>query len=236
MRIAVCDDEKVFLDNICNQIEAFYKSLDIICVPFHDGREVILAFENGQRFDAIFLDIEMKPFDGMKTAEKIRRFSSDVPIVFLTSHTELAMDGYEVGAFRFLQKPVKKEKLEQALIDIKRMYERRETILLKENGEEHIVVAEDIIFVESNNNYVRFVTCDKEYKVRMKLKEAQNLLCENVSCFCRIHRCSIINLDHVTSYNEKEVNLDNGKILPISKSFLAQFRTDIFEYVKYHAR
>ena len=70
----------------------------------------------------------------------------------------------------------------------------------------------------------------------MKLKEAQNLLCENVSCFCRIHRCSIINLDHVTSYNEKEVNLDNGKILPISKSFLAQFRTDIFEYVKYHAR
>ena len=34
MRIAVCDDEKVFLDNICNDIETFYKSLDIICVPF----------------------------------------------------------------------------------------------------------------------------------------------------------------------------------------------------------
>lgn len=236
MRIAVCDDENVFLNHICNEIETFYKSLDIICVPFHDGGEVISAFEHGQRFDAIFLDIEMKQLDGMKTAEKVRSFSSDVPIVFLTSHTELAMDGYEVGAFRFLQKPVKKEKLEQALADIKRMYEKRENILLKENGEEHIVVAEDIIFAESSNNYVRFVTCDKGYKVRMKLKEAQNLLCENTDCFSKIHRCSIVNLGHVTSYNEKEVNLDNGEILSISKSFLQQFRTDIFEYVKYHAR
>ena len=77
MRIAVCDDEKVFLDNICNDIETFYKSLDIICVPFHDGREVILAFENGQRFDAIFLDVEMKQLDGMKTADRIKTTKSE---------------------------------------------------------------------------------------------------------------------------------------------------------------
>ena len=77
MRIAVCDDEKVFLDNICNDIETFYKSLDIICVPFYDGKEVILAFENGQRFDAIFLDVEMKQLDGMKTADRIKTTKSD---------------------------------------------------------------------------------------------------------------------------------------------------------------
>lgn len=236
MRIAVCDDEKIFLDNICKEIEMFYQSLDLSCVPFQDGKEVIFAYEKGQRFDAVFLDIEMKQMDGMKTAERIRSFSADVPIIFLTSHTELAMDGYEVGAFRFLQKPVKKEKLRQALIDIKRLYEERKTILLKESGDEYIVAVEDILFVESNSNYVRFVTCDKEYKVRMKLTEAQTRLCEVAPTFCKIHRCSIVNLCHVKSYSDKEVKLDDGTTLSISKSLLSQFRTDIFEYVRYHAR
>lgn len=236
MRIAVCDDEKVFLDKICSEIEKFYKSLDISCIPFQDGGEVIGAYEQGKRFDAVFLDIEMKQLDGMKTAEQIRSFSPDVPIIFLTSHTELAMDGYEVGAFRFLQKPVKKEKLEQTLIDMKRLYEGRKTILLKSGGEEYIIAAEDIIYAESDNNNVRFVTCDSEYKVRMKLTQAQKDLCEIAPVFCRIHRCNVVNLGHVTSYNEKEVKLDNGERLPVSKSFLPQFRAEMFEYVRFHAR
>ena len=72
MRIAVCDDEKVFLQNICNKIDSFYKSLDVCCIPFGDGSEIIRAYECGQRFDAVFLDIEMKKLDGMNTAERIR--------------------------------------------------------------------------------------------------------------------------------------------------------------------
>lgn len=236
MRIAVCDDEKIFLDMICNEIEKFYKSLDICCIPFSDGSEVVSAYERGQRFDVIFLDIEMKMLDGMKTAEKIRRFSSDIPIIFLTNHTELAMDGYEVGAFRFLQKPVKKEKLEQALIDIRSFYCKRKTVLLKQGGDEYIIATEDIISVEASNNNVRFVTCDREYTVRMKLSEAMTMLIEAAPYFCKIHRCSIINLGHVISYCEKDVKMDNGKILPMSKSFLTQFRISIFEYVKFFAR
>ena len=236
MRIAICDDEKIFLDKICKEIENFYKSLDIECIPFSDGKEVLLAYEKGKRFDAVFLDIEMKQLDGMKTAEKIRNFSSDVPIIFLTSHTELAMEGYEVGAFRFLQKPVRKEKLEQALKDIRQLHEGRKTIFLKECGDEYLVAVGDIIFVESDNNSVHFITCEREYVVRMKLMEAQNMLCKAAPTFCRIHRCSIVNLSHVKSYSEKEVHMDNGKTLPMSKSFIAQFRTSIFEYVKVHAR
>lgn len=236
MRIAVCDDEKIFLDIICHKIEEFYKSLDICCIPFSDGSEVISAYERGQRFDAVFLDIEMKSLDGMKTAKTIRRFSSDIPIIFLTSYTEFAMDGYEVGAFRFLQKPVKKEKLEQALIDIRSFYCKRKTILLKQGGNEYIIATEDIIYAEASNNNVCFVTRDREYKVRMKFSEAVTILNDNAPYFCKIHRCSIINLGHVISYSEKDVKMDNSKILPISKSFLTQFRTSIFEYVKLTAR
>lgn len=236
MRIAVCDDEKTFLDMICREIEGFYKSLDICCIPFADGSELVVAYEKGQCFDAIFLDMEMKQLDGMKTAEKIRSFSANVPIVFLTSHTELAMDGYEVGAFRFLKKPVDSGKLRQTLTDIQNLYRKKKPIVLKENGNEFFLSPDDIISAESEDNMVIFVTADKEYRVRMKLTEALVLLFEYGACFCRIHRCSIVNLGHVVSCSEKEVKLDNEKKLPISKSYSSDFKRKLFEYVKMNAR
>lgn len=236
MRIAVCDDEDIFLNEICYEIDEFYKSLDIDCIPFSDGSEIVSAYEKGQCFDAIFLDVEMKQLDGMKTAEKIRSYSKDVPIIFLTSHTELAMDGYEVGAFRFLKKPVDSLKFQQTLKDIQNIYKKKKSIRLKENGNEYFLSPDEIISAESEDNMVNFVTAQREYKVRMKLTEAMKLFAEAETCFCRIHRCSIIHLGHVASCSEKEVRLDNGKVLPISKSYSSEFKRNLFEYVKYNAR
>ena len=236
MRIAVCDDEENFLNEICHEIDEFYKSLDIGCIPFSDGSEIVSAYEKGQCFDAIFLDIEMKQLDGMKTAEKIRSYSKDVPIVFLTSHTELAMDGYEVGAFRFLKKPVDNLKLQQTLKDIQDRYRKKKSIVLKENGNEYFLSPDEIISAESENNRVNFVTAQKEYNVRIKITEVMKLFSGYENCFCRIHRCSIIHLGHVVSCSEKEVKLDNGKTLPISKSYSLEFKRKLFEYVKYNAR
>lgn len=44
MRIAVCDDEQIFLDQICRAVQDFYCSLDLLCIPFSDGEEVIAAY------------------------------------------------------------------------------------------------------------------------------------------------------------------------------------------------
>ena len=236
MRIAVCDDEEIFLNMICQEIDEFYRSLDICCIPFSDGSELVSTYEKGQCFDAIFLDIEMKQLDGMKTAEKIRSFSQDVPIVFLTSHTEMAMDGYEVGAFRFLKKPTDRQKLRQTLKDIQGIYRKKKPIVLKEKGNEYFLSPDDIISAESEDNMVNFVTAQKEYRVRIKMTEVMKLFSDYDSCFCRIHRCSIIHLGHVVSCTEKEVRLDNGNILPISKSYSSDFKKKLFEYVKYNAR
>lgn len=236
MRIAVCDDEKPFLDMICKEIEGFWQSLDVLCVPFTDGNSLISAYGKGQRFDAVFLDIEMKGMDGMQTAARLRTFSADVPILFLTGHTEFAMDGYEVGAFRFLQKPVRPEKLRQALIDVKQLCTARATLLLKENGCEYILSPEDIIYAEADNNTVRFVTESREYKVRMRLTEAMQMLEAAADCFCRIHRCSIVHLGHVTSRSDKEIRMDNGSILPVSRSYAAELSSRLMDFVRQSAR
>ncbi len=219
MKFAVVDDEKIFRDRICELIDEHYNSLDIICTQFSNGNEILNAYSSGKKFDAVFLDIEMPGLDGMQTAERIRKISSDVPIVFLTSHTERAMDGYEVNAFRFLPKDVDKTK-----------------VILKSSMQEYVVKPEDIVYAESNNNTVIFVTSDNRYTVRMKLSAALNMLNDAMPVFVKIHRCSVVNLSHVCGYTDKEVNMDNGEIIPVSKSCAAAFKKSMLDYIKHSAR
>ncbi|SHM34535.1 LytR/AlgR family response regulator transcription factor [Ruminococcus flavefaciens] len=236
MRIAVCDDEKYFRNAICEAITSFYKSLDVICTAFESGRALISAFEKGKRFDAVFLDIEMPEPDGMETAKRLHEFSADLPVIFLTSHTELAMDGYEVGAFRFLQKPVITAKLTQALKDIRQLTADNKNLCIRSDGEEYYISPDSIIYAEADNNTVRFITSEKEYKMRLKMTEAMTML-EGVSDhFCRVHRSVIVNLSHIVSRNEKEVKLDSGVILPVSKSYVDEMKKRLVEYIRLNAR
>lgn len=235
MRIAVCDDEKIFADMLCKEIDGFYKSYDVICERFYDGSAIISAFEKGMHFDTVFLDIEMNNVDGMTAAEKIRKYSPKVHIIFLTSHTEFALKGYEVGAFRFLRKPIEKEKLAEALRDTEKNYYSKNTVVIKEKGSEFFIYPEEIISVQSDNNDVRIITPDKEYRTRMKISKALDMLKESSPYFFRIHRCIVVNLRHVSGYRDNEVTTDNGDILPMSKKISEDFKNEIHWYIRENA-
>lgn len=236
MRIAVTDDEKIFREKICGQIDRFYKSIDIVSRCFCDGCELIREYESGKRFDAIFLDIEMKKLGGMETAKKIREYSETVPIIFITSHDEFAADGYEVNAFRFLSKDYSEEKLYNVLIALREEISKRCSMILRQGTEEFVVSTEDIICAEADNVLVRFTLPEKTCSARMKLTEALELLNKELPFFIRVHRCSIVNLCHVISYTDKEIRMDNGMIIPLSRSFRDLFRQRVFDYIKKRAK
>src|SRR5699024_6989805 len=71
---------------------------------FRDGTETLRQYR--PIFDIIFLDIEMPGLDGMSTAEQIRKFDSDVVLVFVTNMAQYAIRGYSVGALDFVLKPL----------------------------------------------------------------------------------------------------------------------------------
>ena len=236
MRIAVVDDEKIFRNRICEMIDEHYKSLDVLCTQFSDGSELIKALAAGKSFDVIFLDIEMPKLDGMQTAERVRDYSADVPIIFLTSHTERAMEGYEVNAFRFLPKDAPQKKIDAALKDLSKQLSVSKKIILKSASQEYVVKPENIIYAESNNNTVIFVADDNRYYVRMKLSAALDMLNDAMPVFVKIHRCLIVNLSHICGYTDKEVTMDNGEILSVSKSCSESFRKSMLDYIKHSAR
>ena len=232
MRIAIVDDESVFRKQITESISSLYGKGEVSCFQYADGKELITAFRNGFELDAVFLDIERKEMDGMETARLIRTFSADIPIVFMTSHTEMAMEGYEVSAFRFLSKPTSMDKLRETLKDLEKKLKVEEKIVLKVEGEEVIYPVSSLVYAEAANNCVRFVFATDNIETRMKFSEAITLIDSVSGDFFKCHRSYYINLGRVKKMGTTEVSMDNGDNLPIARSSAAQAKQKLFEFIR----
>lgn len=236
MNFAVCDDEKIFINQFESVVSEKYSRLDVAMDSFCSGLDLLEKIDGGKSYDAYFLDIEMDAIDGMSLAREIRKRLPEIPIVFLTSHIEMAIDGYEVAAFRFLKKPVDKDKLYQTIEDLKQLSRGRKGVVLKIDGEDTVIVPSDVLFIESENNDIRVIAKNKTYTTRMKITDAMDMLNQVENSFSRIHRCTVVNMSHVSRIREKDVVLDNAAVLTISRGCYKEFKTVFYDYVKSSVR
>lgn len=104
MRIAVCDDNKVTLDFLCDEIgREFSKTkADFFLDAFENGVDFLSQHEKAP-FDFVFLDIDMPNINGFEIAERINKDNSSL-IVFVTSHDELVYSSFRFQPFRFIRK------------------------------------------------------------------------------------------------------------------------------------
>lgn len=235
MRFAIVDDEAVFRKQIEDEIIKLYGQLDVSCVLFSDGSELIKSVGLGNKYDAIFLDIEMKSVDGMTTAKNLRSEGISTPIIFITSHVEMAMEGYEVAAFRFLDKPIDPVRLKAVLTDLEKMIYQETAISIKKDGENVIIPISSILYVESMGNDVVFhILADgknSEIRYREKFTNALELLNSKSSDFFKIHRCTIINLRCVKQYTTSEVTMKDSSKLAVARGVQNSFRQAMFDFV-----
>lgn len=236
MKIAVCDDENIFCERLIIAIEQYFGRLEVSCTAYGEGESLLKDYEQGTRYDALFLDIEMPVLDGMKTAEKIRKKGYEGPIVFLTSHTEMAMEGYEVDAFRFLAKPVQEDKLRQTLQDIKELLFKKKRFIIYCEGEEAVLRLNDIRYIEAMNNCVCIVTVDEKYTIRRKISDLEKELLKLADTFVRVHRGYLVNLIHVKKHRGNEIYVTGDKVLPLSRKMAKAFKEQLLMYVRNSAR
>ena len=175
MKIAICDDEWIQLQATKAQLEEAYKSLDLRLDVFQDGRQLIASTEK-ICYDLIILDIEMPGIDGLSVARKLRELKQETALVFLTSHLEYALKGYEVNALRYLTKPVKKEQLTEIINHLIEKNSEARRILLKAEDEMVMVSVRDILYMEACNQDIRIVTGDREYLRRYNIRDYEEQL------------------------------------------------------------
>ena len=107
IRIAVCDDEQCFVEQIYTILSVQAKEISsaLHISTYMDSGQLLYDVEDGAHFDLLFLDIEMPGTDGMSLAGAIRRSLPLALIVFITSHTKYAVKAFELSVFRYIPKP-----------------------------------------------------------------------------------------------------------------------------------
>ncbi len=229
MKIALCDDSSIFRRDVRTKVEGYFNSLDLVIDEYESGESLLKTLQI-LSYDLLILDIEMNGIDGLETAREIRSSGSDMPIILLTSHTEFAMDGYEMGVFRFLAKPVNEEKLYKALDDIVSRMSDDKKIMLRIDGEDRMISVSSIMYITASNVYLDVVMKDGTLVVRKKLKDIMEELPEEL--FVQIHRSSIVNVSYVASISAGDVVMHDGKKLSATKQKIAELKSYLMKSMR----
>lgn len=232
MRIAICDDEKKFTDDFKRITDKLYKSLDMIVDTYSEGAELLRSFKN-RAYDLVFLDIEMPGMDGITLAEKLREISEEVSIVFLTGHIEYAIQGYEVNALRYLTKPADENKVKDVIDRVMKKTEGEKLLWIKTDEGEMKIRLSDVIFLEAQNQNVLINTAENSYSVRGNMSDYEERL--SSEGFFRIHRSYLVPLAKIERISGKEVIMEDGTALPISRSKVNSLKDMLFSYVSREA-
>lgn len=232
MRIAVCDDERQYCEQMQLTIEKMYQSLDVIVDTYQTGRELLHQFATG-KYDVIFLDIEMPGIDGISLARKLREMDEELRLVFLTSHVEYALKGYEVQALRYLTKPVQEDKLIEVLSYVMEQIRNQKKIWIKTDAGEERVSVSAILYLEAQNQNILICTAEQSYVVRYNLRDYERELRE--SGFFRIHRGYLVSLGKIIAVRKNEVTLEGGISLPLSRTRERSLKEALYQFIKREA-
>ena len=211
MKIAICDDNDIFLKELKEELEKFFRDMDVLILEFHSGEELLDAYRK-MEFHVIILDIEMDGIDGLKTAGQIRKENTSIPIILLTSHRELALQGYET------------------LHELQKQIFGKERIMVSADGVDYYLPENDILYLKSENVYVRLVTENRSYLVRKTLKEQFKEL--GSPFWFQVHRSYIINLNYAVSFDGKAVTMKGNNVIPVSKTKRGIFQKTIMHFFR----
>lgn len=230
--LAVCDDQPGDLDEIVSMTKELLEEEHISCgiSRFGEAAGLLSAMEDGGRFDILLLDVMMEHLNGMELAAALRMQGSEAAIIFISSNRDMALMGYEVLAARYLAKPVRREKLREALLYCCRArLAQREILLPTVDGERRILLS-DLIYIESWERGTRLIQVDGTCKTSVKISELERLLPKER--FVLSHRTLLVNLAFVQSLRYCELTLKNGQRLPVSKYRQAQLKENFLRYLR----
>lgn len=233
MKIAVCDDEIQFIDAICPLLEQWAEEcgIKLTLYRFTNGDDLVEAHQS-ESMDLIILDVIMPLLNGIDTARELRSMNQTVPIIFLTSSREFAVDSYEVKALNYLIKPVDREKLFLTLDEFLKSFNLAKASFTAKTADGFCrIVIDDVDYLEAQNKQVLVHLMGGRTIVIRELfsKCAEVFSPENGFCCC--HRSYIVNLGNVEQFSKTEVTTACHSAIPISRNNYAAFKEAYFSHM-----
>ena len=198
-------------------------------VPFlelqNSFRDAILATEYLRHHDTdlIFLDIHLPKLKGMAF---LKTLTNPPAVIVTTAYHQYAIEGFDMNVTDYLLKPIEFERFLVAVNKVKKTEAKQELnkevpsskdfIFLNVQKKKVKVFFSDIVYVESQREYIRVVTTRQGYLTKMTTQEIEELLPSHL--FKRVHRSFIISVNKIDSYTAEAVEV-NGVSIPIGRGY-----------------
>ena len=226
-KIAICDSSCDTLETMRRILAAQYgKELQI--ATYLSGRELLRAWQKDERkkSDIIILDVRAEEDNGISIAKQVQEVFGNVKTIFSTGSLECAGDIFEANPVYLLAKPIKKEKLLEAVDRAIGQIEEGEAASVTLISKSFIarVKAEDIWYVESERRVLTVHTKEEDIRVNMKLGDLEERLPE---FFVRVHQSYLVNMKQIRVFSARGVELTDGRVIPASRPRYAKAK-DIF--------
>lgn len=231
MKIAICEDEKVYQQNIESLIYNLNIPERIDLDIFSSGEDLVEAYKNNRRYSIIFLDMQMKELGGIEAAEIVRNYDKNCIIIIITAILEYAVEGYSINAFNFILKPINEEKFNKVFLNAihKVKHCNHQTYTIETRDKTIVFLLNDIIYVESCARKAIIHVKDNVYESNENISLIETKLEEHG--FVRISRYYLINLGYVKEIRIKDILLSNGVTLSYSKKYASDINTKYMIYM-----
>lgn len=218
IKTIIIDDEPLAIEVIEN-LALQLPFLEIVG-SFQYPLDAVLFLQNNE-IDLVFCDIEMPQINGLEIVKSLEK-----PPVFImiTAYRDFAIDSFEVGVFDYLVKPVRMDRFLKAVnkakdfISLKSNSEIQQVnddrIFIKTVGKLVKILLNEIIYIEAQGDYLKFVLKDQTYSTQATLKSLEETLISQ--SFFRVQRSFIINLEAVRSIHGNIVELTSGTSITIA--------------------
>lgn len=236
LKIAVCDDEKIYL-NFAMEFLAKYEAargIQLETEQFTSSSELLYRLNKGEKYDIFLLDICMPEITGMTIATELREKSIDSPIIFLTSTPDFAVQAFGVNATHYLLKPYCRKDFFDAMDKALHIIDQQPSkkILLKTTDGYHNIEANKIVYCESanHNQCIRLMNGEILY-VRCSSTELFNKL-SPCGCYYQCGKTYIINLEHINKLMADSAVMENGDKLVIPRRTIPSLKNAYLDYLR----
>ncbi len=233
MRIAIVDDIAQERQLLRQRLE---HSLEARGVPgelteFESG-EAFLEAARQQRFTAAFLDIYMGGISGMEAATQLRQFDPECLLIFSTTSTDHALEGFRVRAMHYLVKPYAQKDVSQLMEEIlARIPQPDRYIPVKANGSEVQLPLRDIVYAEHFSHMIHIhTTFGKVLITRQSFGEFIAPLKQEPRFF-QCSRGVVVNLEHAQDFDGTCFALDDGSSAQVSRELCKAARQAFMDFL-----
>jgi DNA-binding LytR/AlgR family response regulator len=237
LRVLAVDDVPPALNELCTLLREAPEVAEVVGAG--DPLSALRMIQS-DRFDAVFLDVAMPGLDGLELASLLSRLSEPPVIVFVTAYDKHAVAAYGIGAVDYLLKPVRAERLADALARVLRVVpdgppedttpaalpDAMAALPVETGGRTRYVRRNEVHYVEAHGDYVRLYTRTGIHLVRMPISRLEEYW--EAAGFVRVHRSFLVALGAVRELRSDSVggllaHTDLGDV-PVSRRHARELR------------